>query len=166
MKKQTRLARILCCVLIMVTMIGTMSFMCVSVQAESYTAIQPRTVYDNQYISERVAYFRANYYPHGGTYKDNTKYGGTECFGFANELAYFIFGSYPTYSMSAREECRYPGWTITYGSAAIDKLRIGDIVRYDNHSIFITGIDGDTITYCQANVPKDTNRVTYSNSKS
>ena len=166
MKKQTRLARILCCVLIMVTMIGTMSFMCVSVQAESSTAIQPRTVYDNQYISERVAYFRANYYPHGGTYKDNTKYGGTECFGFANELAYFIFGSYPTYSMSAREECRYPGWTITYGSAAIDNLRIGDIVRYDNHSIFITGIDGDTITYCQANVPKDTNRVTYSNTKS
>ena len=166
MKKQTRLARILCCVLIIVTMVGTMGVMCVSVQAESSTAIQPRTVYDNQYISERVAYFRANYYPHGGTYKDNTKYGGTECFGYANEMAYFIFGSFPTTSESAREQYRNPGWTFTYGSAAVDNLRVGDIVRYYNHSIFITGINGDTITYCQANVPYGTNKVTYDNTMS
>ena len=123
-------------------------------------------VIDNKFISERIAYFRANYYSHGGTYKDNTKYGGTECFGFANELSYFIFGSFPTTSESAREQYRNPGWTFTYGSGAVDNLRVGDIVRYYNHSIFITGIDGDTISYCQANVPYNTNRVTYDNTMS
>ena len=40
MKKQTRLARILCCVLIMVTMVGTMSVMCVTVQAEVPATLQ------------------------------------------------------------------------------------------------------------------------------
>lgn len=167
MKKQTRLARILCCMLIMLTMVGAMSIMCVSVQAEVPVSVQPRAIIDNQFISEKVASFRNNRYPHNSTYKDDPdNTGGYECFGFANELAKYVFGSFPTTSESAREQYRNPGWSFTYGSDAIDKLCVGDIVRYYNHSIFVTGIEGDTIFYCQANVPYKSNRVTYDNTTS
>ena len=107
--------------------------------------------------------FKEKKYAHGSKYKNNPSLtGGYECFGFANELALYIFGSYPTSSMSAKTVNK--GWTREYGGDAVDKLCIGDIVRYGYHSIFITGIDGETIYYCQANVPAGTNKVTYGNS--
>ena len=56
------------------------------------------------------------------------------------------------------------GWTCIYGDTGVDNLAVGDIVRYECHSIFITGINGDTIMYCQANIPYETNKVTYENS--
>ena len=126
------------------------------------SGVQSRTVMDNAYISKKIAEFKSNRYPHNSTYRDDpNNTGGYECFGFANEIAKYIFGSYPTYYMSAAYV--YPGWTVEYGGSAIDHLQEGDIVRYWYHSIFITKIDGDTITYCQANVPSGTNRVTYGN---
>ncbi len=108
-----------------------------------------------------VSSFQNNRYPHNSTYKDNALYGGYECFGFANELATYIFGSFPTNSMSAATV--NSGWSITYGGGAVDSLSVGDIVRYHYHSIFITAIDGDNIYYAQANVPSGTNKVTYNN---
>ena len=111
---------------------------------------------------EKLTSFKKNHYAHNSTYVDNPNLtGGYECFGFANELAKYIFGSYPTSSMSAASVNK--GWTVQYGGAAVDNLCVGDIVRYGYHSIFITGITGDTIYYCQANIPDGTNKVTYDN---
>ncbi len=111
-------------------------------------------------FNSRLKSFKKERYANGSTYIDNPKKtGGYQCFGFANELALYIFGSYPTNSMAANTVNK--GWTRTYGGKAVDNLCVGDIVRYGYHSIFITGIDGDTITYCQANVPMGTNLVMY-----
>ncbi len=62
-----------------------------------------------------------------------------QCHGFACKLGYDVFGLNP-----------YTGWTKIYSAADI---RVGDIVRYRNngHSIFITGISGDTFTYADCN---------------
>ncbi|MBR4868865.1 MAG: InlB B-repeat-containing protein [Clostridia bacterium] len=106
--------------------------------------------------------FKSNKYGHNSTYRDNPDLtGGYQCFGFANELALYIFGSYPTNSMSGATV--NSNWKITYGGSAVDSLCVGDIVRYHYHSIFITAIDGNNIYYCQANSPSGTNLVTYDN---
>lgn len=112
-------------------------------------------------FNSKVASFKSNRYPHGSTYVNNASYGGYQCFGFANEIATYIFGSFPTSSMSASSV--NSGWTRTYGGSAVDNLRVGDVVRYHFHSIFITAINGNDIEYCQANVPNGTNKVTYGN---
>lgn len=112
-------------------------------------------------FNTKVTAFRNNRYANNSTYVNNAKYGGYQCFGFANEIATYIFGSFPTSSMAATSI--NSGWTRTYGGSAVDNLCVGDIVRYHYHSIFITGINGNTVTYCQANVPDGTNRVTYDN---
>jgi len=116
-------------------------------------------------FNNRIANFRTEKYDHGSTYQNNPSLtGGETCFGFANEVALYIWGSYPTNSMSAASV--NSGWTVTYGGSAVDNLCVGDIVRYHYHSIFITGIDGDTIYYCQANTPSGTNKVTFNNTVS
>ena len=117
---------------------------------------------DISVFNSKLASFRSSRYPHESTYiNDPDLTGGYQCFGFANEVALYIFGSYPTNSMSAYTV--NSGWTRTYGSSALNDLAPGDIVRYWYHSIFITAVDGDTITYCHANSPSGTNRVTYGN---
>ena len=114
-------------------------------------------------FNSKLSSFKTNKYNNNSTYIDNpSKTGGYQCFGFANELALWIFDSYPTSSMSAYTV--NSGWSRTYGGAGVDNLSIGDIVRYKYHSIFITGISGDTIYFAQANVPSGTNKVTYDNS--
>lgn len=116
---------------------------------------------DAEKISESINQFKEKY-PHGSVYVDDPALtGGYECFGFANELALAVFGCYPTASVSA-ENINF-GWERTYGSSAVEKLCVGDIVRYHSHSIFITGISGDTVYYAQANVPVGTNKVSYDN---
>lgn len=106
--------------------------------------------------------FKKNIYSNGSHYIDNPSLtGGYQCFGFANELAIYMFGSYPTKSMAANGDPR-SGWEITYYvgdndniiTNPIDNLTIGDIVRYKCHSIFITDISNDSITYCDANSDK------------
>lgn len=118
-------------------------------------------------FNSRLAEFKKSVYPEGSTYQDNpSAYGGYECFGFANQIAKYMFGSYPTKSGSAIDTIN-TNWKVTYGGAAVDSLVIGDIVRFNyggyDHSIFVTSISGDNIYYCQANVPANTNKVTYSN---
>ena len=113
----------------------------------------------------KLSTFRTTRYGHNSYYIDNPDLtGGYQCFGFANELSLYMYGSYPTASMSA-SWTNY-GWTVTYGGTGIDNLCVGDVVRFQFHSIFITGISGDTIYYAQANVPDGTNLVTYGNSMS
>ena len=82
---------------------------------------------------------------------------GWQCFGFANLIAYNIYGSYPTTVSNATSV--NSGWTITRATASnsyVDSIKVGDIVRYRSgtsydHSIFITKIDGNTLYYADCN---------------
>ncbi|MDO4731883.1 MAG: hypothetical protein Q4B14_07200, partial [Clostridia bacterium] len=60
-----------------------------------------------------------------------------QCYGFANKLAYDAFRSY------------YPSWPKT----SLANVKPGDVIRYryNGHSIFVTGVDGDVITYGDCN---------------
>lgn len=121
-----------------------------------------QAVADTTTFYSKLSAFKNQKYAHNSIYKDNPNLtGGSQCFGYANELALYIWGSYPTNSMSAKTV--NSGWKVTYGGSAVDNLCVGDIVRYRYHSIFITGISGDTIYYCHANSPSGTNKVTYDN---
>lgn len=101
-------------------------------------------------FNAKVESFKSTKYSNGSTYIDNPNgTGGYQCFGFANEIAKYIFGSYPTSYMGGYYV--NSGWKISYGGSAVDNLCIGDIVRYSFHSIFITGINGNTIYFCDAN---------------
>ena len=111
-------------------------------------------------IASKVAIFKAAV-PEGhahnhATYTVNGVIVGWECFGFANLMAYNIWGSYPTTVSSAQNV--NSNWTIiraTSSNSQINSLKVGDIVRYNNgsydHSIFVTDIVGDTIYYADCN---------------
>lgn len=60
-----------------------------------------------------------------------------QCFGFANKCAYDVYGSY------------YTSWNTT----SLNDVKAGDVIRYENngHSIFVTGVNGDTITFGDCN---------------
>lgn len=62
-----------------------------------------------------------------------------QCFGFAEKLAYDVFGTNPSRT-----------WTKSY---SLSNVRAGDIIRYKNngHSIFVTNVSGNTITYADCN---------------
>ena len=67
--------------------------------------------------------------------------GGSECFGFARLMGYEVFGSYPS------------SWEV---SRDFSSVKAGDIVRYGNngsggHSIFVTNVSGNTITFVDCN---------------
>lgn len=117
-------------------------------------------------FNEKVESFKITRYPNNSTYIDNPNgTGGYQCFGFANEIAKYIFGSYPTSYMGGYYV--NSGWQISYGGSALDNLCVGDIVRYSFHSIFITGINGNTVYFCDANADgKNTVRYGCSISKS
>ena len=82
---------------------------------------------------------------------------GWQCFGFANVMAYNVWGTYPTTSSSAYNVNE--GWTIIYANVSdskVDAVQVGDVVRFrssleNDHSIFVTGIFGDTICYADCN---------------
>jgi len=61
-----------------------------------------------------------------------------QCMGFAYKLGYEVFGTNPT------------KWTKSYN---VNDIKAGDIIRYknDGHSIFVTGVSGNTITYADCN---------------
>ena len=65
-----------------------------------------------------------------------------QCLGFAYQLASLAYDCDP------RNE-----WTSNYNLSAVNKLKAGDIVRYkyNSHSIFVIGVDGDTVTYADCN---------------
>ncbi len=94
--------------------------------------------------------FRNTVYGEGSTYKNNVKlYGGAQCFGYANQLAKYIYGSYPTGSMSGVGVSG--GWQVSYGAEAVDALHVGDIVRFRYHSIFVTDIYNGYVFFTDAN---------------
>lgn len=65
-----------------------------------------------------------------------------QCMGFAYQLAYLVYGGDP-----------YADWKTNKNVSALDSLKAGDVVRYKNngHSIFVTGVSGNTVTYADCN---------------
>ena len=74
-----------------------------------------------------------------GKFYLNGNYYGGQCYGFANKMGYLTFGSVPTASWSK--------YTSVKEYFAGDYVRI----RNDHHSIFITSVVGNTITYADCN---------------
>ena len=65
-----------------------------------------------------------------------------QCMGFAYQLAALAYGDDP-----------YTARTTDKNVSALDTLKPGDIVRYrwNGHSIFVTAVEGDTVTFADAN---------------
>ncbi|MBQ7048541.1 MAG: InlB B-repeat-containing protein, partial [Clostridia bacterium] len=65
--------------------------------------------------------------------------------GYAEKLGYDATGYNPRNNAN--------GWYTYTSSSALDNLKPGDIVRYKNnvHSIYVTGVNGDTVTYTDCN---------------
>ena len=84
---------------------------------------------------------------HGNCSRGGTDYSGwcgcnsfgsaIQCFGFAQKLSYDYYGSY------------YTSWSTT----SLSNLKAGDVIRYknDGHSIWVTSVSGDTITFADCN---------------
>ena len=68
-----------------------------------------------------------------------------QCMGYAEKCGYDMTGFNP------RENSN--GWHTNNSSSALDSLKPGDIVRYKNngHSIYVTGVNGNTVTYTDCN---------------
>ena len=92
-----------------------------------------------------------------------------QCMGFAYRLASLAYDCDP------RAE-----WPTNRNKSALDTLKAGDIVRYrgNTHSIFVTAVEGETVTFADVNwdghcgirwnatVTKDTLRATFTYVKS
>lgn len=65
-----------------------------------------------------------------------------QCMGFAYQIASLAYGCEPSSE-----------WTANYNKSALDSLKAGDIVRYrwNGHSIFVLAVEGDTVTFVDAN---------------
>lgn len=85
---------------------------------------------------------------HGNCSRNGTDYSGScgcnsfngvaiQCMGFAEKLGFDLFGTNPRTQ-----------WSKSYNTSDI---RAGDIVRYQYHSIFVTKVSGDTVTYADCN---------------
>lgn len=68
-----------------------------------------------------------------------------QCMGYAEKLGYDFTGYNPRNNAN--------GWYTYTSSSALNSLKAGDIVRYKNngHSIFVTAVNGDTVTYTDCN---------------
>lgn len=66
-----------------------------------------------------------------------------QCMGFAEKLGFDATGYSP------RENAN--GWKTVYSSSAINTLKAGDIVRRNGHSMYVTAVDGDTVTVADCN---------------
>ena len=68
-----------------------------------------------------------------------------QCMGYAEKCGYDTTGYNPRNNSN--------GWNTTYSSSALNSLKAGDIVRYrnDGHSIFVTGVSGDTVYFTDCN---------------
>lgn len=80
----------------------------------------------------------------------------SQCLGFAQELGYLYTGSDPIIG-SGWKFIEYSKNSTAYYNA-IDNIKVGDIVRYKeplssakDHTIFVAGVNGDTITIAEAN---------------
>ena len=68
-----------------------------------------------------------------------------QCMGYAEKCGYDMTGFNPRNNAN--------GWNTSYSSSALNNLKAGDIVRYknDGHSIYVTAVSGDIVTYTDCN---------------
>lgn len=81
--------------------------------------------------------------PYNGSCGCNTyKNMAIQCMGFAYQLAALAYDCDPRTQ-----------WNNNTSTSALDNLKAGDIVRYqwNGHSIFVTAVEGDTVTYADCN---------------
>ena len=78
----------------------------------------------------------------GGCYCNSFRGLGIQCLGFAYQIATLIYGGN-----------QYLERAPIYDPDSLDNLKAGDIVRFrgGEHSIFITAVDGDIVTYADCN---------------
>ena len=64
-----------------------------------------------------------------------------QCMGYAFKCGYDVYGSNPR------------NWTVKSSTSALDSVKPGDVIRYrnDGHSIFVIGVNGNTITITDCN---------------
>lgn len=74
--------------------------------------------------------------PSGPNTDSNCFSNAWECHGFALKLGYDIFGSDPR------------NWS---KALSLDNLKQGDIIRYSDHTVFVTNVSGNTITIADCN---------------
>ena len=74
-----------------------------------------------------------------------------QCWGYADKLGHDVSGYDP-------QNLENGPWTKLYYKASLDGLKAGDIVRYNKngnssyaHSIYVTAVSGDTVTYSDCN---------------
>ncbi len=68
-----------------------------------------------------------------------------QCMGYAYKCGYDVTGNTPSSGDG--------GWSTSTSSSKVDSVKAGDVIRYrnDGHSIYVTGVSGDTITYTDCN---------------
>lgn len=66
-----------------------------------------------------------------------------QCMGFAEKLGYDATGYNPRLNQN--------GWYTYTSSSALNNLKAGDIVRRNGHSMYVTAVDGDTVTVADCN---------------
>lgn len=95
-------------------------------------------------LEQKLNQFQAAYGYYNHSYYKNSDFGlASECHGYARLLTKYVFGVECMNGTAA-------GWTKLYN---INQVSPGDLIRYNNdgHSVFVTGVSGDTVTYTEAN---------------
>ena len=84
-------------------------------------------------------------------YAPNGKEIAYQCWGYADKLGHDVSGSDP-------ENYENNGWSKLWYSSSVNNLKAGDIIRFNKngssayaHSLYVTGVSGDTITYSDCN---------------
>lgn len=93
----------------------------------------------NAYTDEPCSESDHERFVHCGIFED-----GTQCWGFANRIAYGLFGNSPGSEISFN-------WFYTEDKSMVDYLEPGDWVRYGNHSFVVWKVSGDKVTCVEAN---------------
>ena len=95
----------------------------------------------NSYTSSPCTHHGSGRCSYNGSCGCNTFKGHCiQCMGFAYQLAYLVYGGDPYVNRKKNES-----------SSALNSLKAGDVVRYGNHSIFVTAVNGNTVTYADCN---------------
>ena len=104
---------------------------------------------DSEGISKAGPNRCTNHYAYNGTCGEFAGW-GWQCFGFANVLAYKTFGSYATRSSDGYN--LGSGWIY---NSSVSNYCAGDYIRLygtnDGHSVFVTKVEGNTITIADCN---------------
>lgn len=150
MKKVKKFVSLLLSITVMLSMLCTFAAIQVAAQGLSLAQLQakfPNGAYWNHgsgpnnpdgYTWTPCNHHNSNPWncPTSGSCGCNSFAGGIQCWGFAQKLAYDVYGSY------------YTSWPF---ATNLNNVKPGDVIRYSGHSIFVTGVSGDTITLGDCN---------------